>query len=224
MDRNDKRAVEGPTLHHPPPTKKIKNDSTTEVPTTRWWADSATISSSSSASIPSTSPLSPISNSTPSVDVIIPAHNAEVTIDDALSSAYFQSYVGLITLIVYDDNSSDDTVSKVQAFQERVGRGGSEAVGGNPPREVKLVRSGAEPAATGAGHARDMCVEAGSGSVLVLLDSDDVMMRERVEVQVATLLASVAPEKTIVGCRIYREPAGSTRHYTNWVNTLTEER
>ena len=169
-------------------------------------------------------PLSSSPNSTPSVDVIIPAHNAEATIDDALSSAYFQSYRGYITIIVYDDNSSDNTVGKVQAFKERVGRVSFTQAKYNLPREVLLVRSGAEPALTGAGHARDMCVEAGNGSILVLLDSDDVMMRERVEVQVAGLLASAAPEKTIVGCRIYREPEGSTRHYTNWVNLLTKER
>ena len=127
-----------------------------------------------------------LQNSNPfTVDVIVPAHNAASTIIPALSSSYYQSYDGLITTIVYDDSSNDLTSEIIDEYHKahpdtlsrRLVRLASKEVGG----------------AGGAGYARNRCVEAGSGDLLVLLDSDDVMMRERVEEQVRRL--SVAKTK-----------------------------
>ncbi|GMH73353.1 hypothetical protein TL16_g06168 [Triparma laevis f. inornata] len=59
-----------------------------------------------------------------------------------------------------------------------------------------------------------------------MLDSDDVMMKTRVENQVSVLtqMEESKAKKTIVGCNFYREPENSTQHYTTWANTLTPER
>ncbi|GMI13131.1 hypothetical protein TrVE_jg2581 [Triparma verrucosa] len=153
----------------------------------------------------------------PAVDVIVPAHNCESTIEDALSSAYFQSYCGLISILVYDDCSSDDTAARVSSFVKNHPD--------TPCRRIKLVAPTTDEPG-GAGFARNSASKAGTSPILVLLDSDDVMMRQRVEKQVAVLtqMEDSKAKRTIVGCNFYREPEGSTQHYTNWANTLTPER
>ena len=118
----------------------------------------------------------------PNVDVIIPCYNASSTIEAALSSAYYQNYEGLISIVTYDDNSVDETEKRVLEFRS--------SHPSTPSR--KLIHKSAPPDKRdpgGAGYARNRCVEAGSGEVLVLLDSDDVMMPARVKEQVELLMS-----------------------------------
>ena len=215
MDRIDERIDRETSTPLLPPSKRAKSEKSPPNPTTRWWLN-LSLMKKSSALKNDKEQVSEL----PSVDIIIPAYNAETTIDDALSSAYFQSYPGPMHLIVYDDRSSDTTTAKVREFMER---NCTKIVAGAPTRKVTLL-SNRNLGNGGAGFARDRCSNHGSGSVLVLLDSDDIMMHTRVEVQVSALMATSVPDKMIVGCRFYREPEGSTRHYTNWANSLTEER
>ncbi|GMI22658.1 hypothetical protein TrCOL_g11384 [Triparma columacea] len=155
----------------------------------------------------------------PNVDVIIPCYNASSTIEAALSSAYYQNYEGLISIVTYDDNSVDETEKRVLEFRS--------SHPSTPSR--KLIHKSAPPDKRdpgGAGYARNRCVEAGSGEVLVLLDSDDVMMPARVKEQVELLMSLKDDERSraIVGSKFYRDPANSTHHYTNWANGLSPDR
>ena len=129
----------------------------------------------------------------------MPAHNCESTIEDALSSAYFQSYCGLISILVYDDCSSDETAARVSSFVKNHPD--------TPCRRIKLVAPTTDEPG-GAGFARNSASKAGTSPILVLLDSDDVMMRQRVEKQVAVLtqMEDSKAKRTIVGCNFYREP------------------
>jgi hypothetical protein len=103
----------------------------------------------------------------------------------------------------------------------------------------------------GAGHARNRAVElrpslwptrpggTDDGSVgaveagrplhqfLCMLDSDDVMDGCRVGEQVAHMMLSLAPRerrRCLLGCNFVRLPEGSTAHYAEWANGLTDER
>ena len=61
---------------------------------------------------------------------------------------------------------------------------------------------------------------------LCMLDSDDVMDGCRIVEQVAHML-SLAPcerQRCLLGCNFVRLPEGSTAHYAEWANGLTDER
>ncbi len=53
---------------------------------------------------------------TPTIDVIIPAHNAAKTIVETLNSVLKQTYP-VKTIFVVDDGSKDDTVERVNHMQ-----------------------------------------------------------------------------------------------------------
>src|SRR3954471_17261364 len=55
----------------------------------------------------------------PEVTVIIPAHNCGRTIDAALESVFAQTFKDL-EVVVVDDNSTDDTASRIGSFGPRV--------------------------------------------------------------------------------------------------------
>jgi len=87
----------------------------------------------------------------------------------------------MISMIAYDDNSNDATQEVFKKFHS------------SHPNTLsrKLILLSPLPekeGSGGAGYARNRCVEGGSGGVLVLMDSDDVMMKGRVEEQVNLLI------------------------------------
>ncbi|KAM4824873.1 queuosine-tRNA galactosyltransferase isoform X2 [Urocitellus parryii] len=70
------------------------------------------------------------------------------------------------------------------------------------------------------GYSKNQAIAQSSGSYLCFLDSDDVMMPERVRLQHE---AAVQHPTSIVGCRVRRDPPGSTERYTRWINRLAPE-
>ncbi|XP_034799113.3 UDP-GlcNAc:betaGal beta-1,3-N-acetylglucosaminyltransferase-like protein 1 isoform X7 [Pan paniscus] len=93
---------------------------------------------------------------------------------------------------------------------------------------VKLEDSGVHviigghdsPSPRGVGYAKNQAVAQSSGSYLCFLDSDDVMMPQRVRLQHE---AAVQHPSSIIGCRVRRDPPNSTERYTRWINQLTPE-
>ena len=66
---------------------------------------------------------------------------------------------------------------------------------------------------------------------LCILDSDDIMHPTRIAEQTFAMLSlsenndnNVRYEKTLMGCQFDRIPQDSTRHYTQWANSLEDER
>ncbi|XP_011921357.1 PREDICTED: UDP-GlcNAc:betaGal beta-1,3-N-acetylglucosaminyltransferase-like protein 1 isoform X7 [Cercocebus atys] len=70
------------------------------------------------------------------------------------------------------------------------------------------------------GYSKNQAVAQSSGSYLCFLDSDDVMMPQRVRLQHQ---AAVQHPSSIVGCQVRRDPPNSTERYTRWINQLTPE-
>jgi len=76
-------------------------------------------------------------------------------------------------------------------------------------------------------ESHDYVKDTGNLKFLCLLDSDDIMHKNRIIEQVLFMMTIVNDEarnKTILGSTFDRDPPGSTWHYSNWANNLTDER
>jgi glycosyltransferase involved in cell wall biosynthesis len=100
-----------------------------------------------------------------SVSVIIPVYNCEKYITEAVESVLGQSYDD-IEIIVVDDGSTDNTLSTLEPYR------------GRP--NLRIVRQ----ANAGPSRARNQGIKHSQGKYCAFLDADDVMMPERLRVQV----------------------------------------
>lgn len=98
----------------------------------------------------------------PLVSVIIPVYNREDVIGRALESVLNQSY-GHLEIIVIDDGSSDETVSRCRSFGERI---------------RLITQKNAGPAA-----ARNNGIRQAAGLFIAFLDSDDEWFPDKLEKQ-----------------------------------------
>jgi cellulose synthase/poly-beta-1,6-N-acetylglucosamine synthase-like glycosyltransferase len=95
----------------------------------------------------------------PSVSVLIPVHNEEKKIEEKLENVSGVVYPReKLEVVVVDDASSDETLSKVKGFNER-----------NPSLNVKIVK---QEVHGGKAVALNKALSACSGSVLVVSDAD----------------------------------------------------
>lgn len=119
----------------------------------------------------------------PLVSVIMPAYNAERYIRESIESVLNQNYKRW-ELIIVDDCSQDSTVHIVREYAER------------DPR-IRLIRSKEN---LGPASARNIGLEAGAGSYLALLDSDDLWLPEKITKQINFMLE----HKADISCTAYR--------------------
>lgn len=115
---------------------------------------------------------------TPLVSVIVPAYNAEASLERTLSSLLAQDYEPL-EVIVVDDGSTDGTAEVAARF----------------PDVVVVRQENAGPSA-----ARNRGVEAANGEFVAFVDADDEVPANKVSVQVSYLL-----EHPEAGCVLGRQ-------------------
>lgn len=107
-----------------------------------------------------------------SISVVIPAFNRAGTIARAIDSVLRQEWRGgSIELIVVDDGSTDDTLSVLQNYGDR----------------LCIVRHEQN---RGAAAARNTGVAAATGDYVAFLDSDDEWMSEKLTGQIAAMRAN----------------------------------
>jgi glycosyltransferase involved in cell wall biosynthesis len=106
----------------------------------------------------------------PPVSVIVPTHNGERFLHEALVAIAHQTYPD-IELIVVDDGSDDDSAAVAAAFLDEFPCG-------------QLVR---RPVASGVATARNLGVARASGSLLAFCDQDDVWLPDKLERQLSYL-------------------------------------
>jgi glycosyltransferase involved in cell wall biosynthesis len=125
----------------------------------------------------------------PKVTVVIPAYNAELWLRDALNSAVAQSYPAH-EIIVVDDGSIDRTEEVAHSFGEKI-------------IYIKQPNQGVSAA-------RNTAIRAATGDWIAFLDSDDVILPEKLERQVGVIEAN--PKLVVVYSAFqYSYPDGTTR-------------
>ena len=108
---------------------------------------------------------------TAKVSVIIPAYNAEATIDQTLSSVFNQTYPSL-EIIVVNDGSKDGTLRLLERYGDRIN------LISIPNQGVSIARN------TGLKYA--------TGEYVQFLDADDLLMPTKIEVQIKALQSEKA--------------------------------
>jgi GT2 family glycosyltransferase len=101
----------------------------------------------------------------PSVSILIPCHNAERWLEQAIASALAQTHPPA-EIIVVDDGSTDRSAAIAASFAPR----------------VALIRT----TRCGGGAARNRLLEASNGEWLQYLDADDYLLPEKIERQMRT--------------------------------------
>jgi len=123
------------------------------------------------------------------VSVIVPVHNRPAMLRQAVESVLAQTY-GNFEIIIVDDESTDDTPRVIEELRAR------------DPRIGGLRRPNGGP-----GLARESGRLAAEGEFIQYLDSDDVLLPRKLEVQVAAL--RTRPECGVAYGRMrYRDPHG----------------
>ncbi|XP_047398883.1 UDP-GlcNAc:betaGal beta-1,3-N-acetylglucosaminyltransferase-like protein 1 isoform X2 [Sciurus carolinensis] len=143
----------------------------------------------------------------PLVSVILPVHNADLWLDECLESVLRQDFEGTMELSVFNDASKDKSMTIIEKWRPKLeGSGILVVVGGHD-----------SPSPRGVGYSKNQAIAQSSGAYLCFLDSDDAMMPGRVRLQYE---AAVQHPTSIIGCRVRRDPPGSTERYTRWINQL----
>jgi glycosyltransferase involved in cell wall biosynthesis len=180
--------------------------------------------------------MNPSKDTTIAVQIIIPVHNASSTIIETVQSALRQQYVTLpnnleIHVCCFDDGSTDNSWELLQSLLPSNGQSRNEDHSDERriiPATLHLQR---HDTSRGAGFARNRAVDLLASSsqqptILCWLDADDLMVPTRVAEQVDSLLSLPQDEqpRTLLGCQFTRDPPTATWHYTQWANSLSEER
>ncbi len=116
-------------------------------------------------------PGAPRSSATPAPDrplvsVLIPAYDVEDFVADAIESALDQTYPN-VEVVVVNDGSTDATAAAIAPYRDR----------------ITYVDQGNR----GLAGARNVAIAAASGTVLALLDADDLWLPDRLEQCVSLL-------------------------------------
>lgn len=105
---------------------------------------------------------------TPLISIIMPAFNAEATIETAIDSVLAQTYPRF-ELFICDDASSDRTTN---------------IIAGYPNEKIVMIRN---PFNLGQGLSRDRAIGHASGELIAFLDADDAWAPQRLEVLIGAL-------------------------------------
>lgn len=112
------------------------------------------------------------------VSVILPVYNAKNTVINSIESVIKQSYI-YWELIIVDDGSIDGSVKIVQAYIETLT---------NQIRsQIVFIHKQNE----GPSKTRNLGIEKASGNIIAFLDSDDIWIPEKLEIQLSFLTDDV---------------------------------
>ncbi len=102
------------------------------------------------------------------ISVIIPVYNSEKFIKETIESVLNQTYKDF-EIIIIDDGSSDNSLKCVESFMKGT--------------DIKVMKQNN----SGPSSARNLGIKSALGKYRAFLDSDDIMMPDRLELQVRAL-------------------------------------
>lgn len=132
-----------------------------------------------------------MSSSAATVSVIIPAYNAQATIEQTLKSVLLQTHSAL-EVIVIDDGSEDGTGDIVRRFMRKDSR-------------VRLIRQDN----AGVAAARNAGLAAASSDFIAPIDADDVWHPRKIEKQMKVMLAGGRSLGFVYAAYRHIDPAGN---------------
>jgi glycosyltransferase involved in cell wall biosynthesis len=148
-----------------------------------------------------------MSDSVPSVSVVIPCFNASAFVTRTIHSAIGQS-LRPIQIICVDDGSTDDTVEVIEKLRLESNR------------RIDLIQCPHQ----GAGAARNVGLAQSSSDYIQFLDADDILLPKKIEKQLQ-LIAS-RPADTVAGSYLRMRMARpesfyGPRYLSRWANLIT---
>ncbi len=105
-----------------------------------------------------------VKNENPKITVFMAAYNSSAYISEAISSVLLQTFKDFELLIV-NDGSSDNTVNIIQSFEDE---------------RIRLIHN---PENRGLVFTRNRALKEAKGDYIAILDSDDVALPERLDLQ-----------------------------------------
>lgn len=127
----------------------------------------------------------------PTVTVFMTAYNAGRYIEESIQSVLNQTYTDF-ELIIVDDGSTDDTFNIIARF--------------NDPR-IRVIRNENNK---GLVFSRNIALSEAKGKFLAILDSDDIALPDRLQVQVKEFLSR--PDLALLGTQAYHLGKDSKRN------------
>jgi len=144
--------------------------------------------------------------SIPTVSALLPARDAEATVDAAVESVLAQTFADL-ELLAVDDGSTDGTAEKLVAWARRDAR-------------VRVLRTGG----VGLVGALELGRREARGRYLMRMDADDESLPGRLEASVAALEADASLAGVGTAVEIFRDDrpvSPNLQAYGRWLSGLT---
>jgi glycosyltransferase involved in cell wall biosynthesis len=132
--------------------------------------------------------------------VIVPTYNRAPLLREALASAFGQTHP-VREVIVVDDGSTDETQAVVREFEAQA----------SAVHYIHLEHTNS------LGTVRNAGIERATGTIIALLDSDDVWLPERIERQLTVW--NQMPEAGFAFCNVRRFNAHGTLPDTPWLDS-----
>lgn len=143
--------------------------------------------------------------STPLVSILIPFKNVEKFLDDCITSIISQTYTNW-EVIAINDHSTDKSLKILESYVKKDSR-------------IKTTLNNGQ----GIIKALQLAYKISSGSYITRMDSDDIMMPNKIEVMLSSLLKN-GPKHIAVGKVKYFAKNGVNdgyKKYEEWLNKLT---
>ena len=109
---------------------------------------------------------------TPLISIVMPAFNAKRFVRESIQSVINQTYLNW-ELIIVDDNSTDETEHILREFQKF---------------DSRIVIKKNTLHNNGAAYARNVALNIACGQFIAFLDSDDTWEKEKLQIQISTML------------------------------------
>ena len=103
----------------------------------------------------------------PLISIVVPSYFSEMHIADCIESVQSQSYTNW-ELIIVDGMSKDKTISIIQSYQQKDNR-------------IRLISNEND---NGPAQARAVGIKVSIGSYIAFIDSDDMWLKDKLEVQI----------------------------------------
>lgn len=145
------------------------------------------------------------------VSIVMPVYNAGKFLDEAFQSIYCQTWKDSLEVSIFNDKSTDNSLEICNQWKEKFAHVGIRTIIGHNNGED----SG------GVGYAKNQAIIQSRGDYLCFLDADDVMMENRIELQLQA--ATGTGDNCLIGSCYVRIPEGSTQRYVDWSNNLNEK-